>query len=83
MSLARALDHNYDPQVDPSPEIAVLARDCNLDDSLEHELPANITGEFSTRCIEYFEIFLPILYVAILYDCIYFSIVHEYAFLNE
>jgi len=51
MSLARALDHNYGPQVDSSPEVAFHARDCNLDDSFEPELPANITSEFSTRCI--------------------------------
>ena len=53
MSLARALDHNYDSQTESSPELAAHARDHCVDES-ESAAAVNVIRETSTRYILYY-----------------------------
>jgi len=54
MSLARALDHNYAGQSDTSPEVATHAQENYVRERSDSRLPADVTGETSTRYISLF-----------------------------
>jgi len=56
MSLARALDHNYDSRTESSPELAAHVTDHYVDESAESAAAVNVTRQTSTRYILYYYI---------------------------